>query len=32
MNKENWSLELFEYIKQGEPSRVDLLRNYSYRQ
>lgn len=23
MNKENWSLELFEYIKQGEPSRVE---------
>lgn len=23
MNKENWSSELFEYIKQGEPSRVE---------
>ena len=23
MDKKSWNLELFEYIKQGEPSRVE---------
>ena len=28
MSKENWNLELSEYIKQGEPSRVEKTKNW----
>ena len=28
MNKEKWNLELSEYIKQGETSRVEKARNW----
>lgn len=28
MSKENWNLELFEYIKQGEPSKVEKTKTW----